>query len=68
MNKPPVKPSKILFGEQEICNAFQIGRRRLAKWRERGLPVKIIDGRLTGNYDAIEIFISQFVTHQNDSQ
>lgn len=68
MNKPPIKQSKILQSEQEICNAFQMGRRRLAKWRDRGLPVKIIDGRLTGNYDAIEIFISQFVTHQNDGQ
>lgn len=59
---PPAKqPSKILQSREEICQAFQIGRRRLEKWRERGLPVRIVDGRLTGHYDAIESFIRIYV-------
>lgn len=47
----------ILTGQEEICSVFNLGRRRLERWRERGLPVKVIDGRLTGHFDDIQNFI-----------
>lgn len=59
---PPAKrDSKILQSKEEICRAFQMGETRLRKWRGRGLPVKVVDGRLIGHYDEIESFIRIWV-------
>lgn len=55
---PPAKEQpRVLQSKDEICRAFQIGEVRLRKWRDRGLPVKVVDGRLMGHYDEIESFI-----------
>lgn len=61
MIAPPNRKLNILYGKEEICRAFQIGEKRLRKWRDRGMPVKLIDGRLTGHYEAIENFIRIWV-------
>jgi len=66
MISPPKQASRILQSRDEICQAFQIGGKRLQKWRERGLPVRVIDGRLMGHYDEIEKFIKVWVVSTQD--
>ena len=61
MIPPPKNPSKLLQSKEEICQAFQMGEKRLEKWKDRGLPIKIVDGRWMGHYDAIDEFIKSFL-------
>ncbi len=64
------QPSKILNNAEEICQAFQIGKRRLNWWRQQpGFPIHMICGRVTGHYDDIERFMREYLlkkTSQHD--
>lgn len=61
MIPPAEKQSKILKGKEKICQAFEMGEVCFSRWVERGLPVKIIDGRWTGHHDAIETFMKIYI-------
>jgi hypothetical protein len=55
------RPPEILFGVENICKALGMGKTRLKKWRARGLPVKMIDGVLTGHRESLENFIRDYL-------
>lgn len=57
----PKEDPKILNSKELICQAFRIGETIFDKWVERGLPVKLIDGRWTGHHDDIETFMREYI-------
>ena len=51
----------VLFGVEAICKALKMGEVRLRRWRERGLPIKIIDGTLVAHKETLEEFIRAYL-------
>jgi len=48
---------KVIFGRDEICKAYNIGRRTFRWLIEQGAPIKMTDGRYFVHRESMENFI-----------
>ena len=59
---------KVIFGRDEICKAYNIGRRTFRWLLDKGAPIKrVADGRYVAHRESLDQFIL-LMTLDNDSE